>query len=65
MQIVKLFKSKFTNKQRRIFTKHIIFCGGLFSDRLASSEIKLDFQIVGFRGDYFKLKKVPSIWLKI
>ncbi|MAR20707.1 MAG: L-2-hydroxyglutarate oxidase [Flavobacteriales bacterium] len=39
------------------FTKHIIFCGGLFSDRLASSEIKsLDFQIVGFRGDYFKLK---------
>ena len=42
-------------------TKHIIFCGGLFSDRLASSEIKsLDFQIVGFRGDYFKLKQCQT-----
>ena len=47
------------------FTKHIIFCGGLFSDRLASSEIKsLDFQIVGFRGDYFKLKNSAKHMVK-
>ncbi|MEC9209955.1 MAG: L-2-hydroxyglutarate oxidase [Bacteroidota bacterium] len=36
--------------------KHIIFCGGLFSDRLAvKDKIKLDIQIVGFRGDYYSL----------
>ena len=37
--------------------KHIIFCGGLFSDRLAvKDKIELDMQIVGFRGDYYSLK---------
>ena len=36
--------------------KHIIFCGGLFSDRLAAKDkVKLDMQIVGFRGDYYEL----------
>jgi len=35
---------------------HIIFCGGLFSDRLAiKDKIELDMQIVGFRGDYYSL----------
>ncbi|MBS3993855.1 MAG: L-2-hydroxyglutarate oxidase [Bacteroidetes bacterium] len=34
----------------------IIFCAGLQSDRLAVKDnIKLDMQIVGFRGDYFEL----------
>ena len=36
--------------------KHIIFCGGLFSDRLAlKDKVKLDLQIIGFRGDYYSL----------
>ena len=36
--------------------KHIIFCGGLFADRLATKDkVKLDMQIVGFRGDYYEL----------
>jgi len=36
--------------------KHIIFCGGLFADRLAIKDnVKLDMQIVGFRGDYYEL----------
>ena len=35
---------------------HIIFCGGLFADRLAKKDkVKLDMQIVGFRGDYYEL----------
>ena len=35
---------------------NIIFCGGLFSDRLAvKDKIALDMQIVGFRGDYYYL----------
>jgi len=37
--------------------KHIIFCGGLFADRLAVKDnVKLDMQIVGFRGDYYELR---------
>jgi len=37
-------------------TKHTIFCGGLFSDRLAKKDkVKLDMKIVGFRGDYYRL----------
>ena len=36
--------------------KYIIFCGGLFSDRLAlKDKVKLDLQIVGFRGGYYSL----------
>ena len=37
-------------------TKHTIFCGGLFSDRLAKKDkVRLDMKIVGFRGDYYRL----------
>ena len=36
--------------------KHIIFCGGLFADRLAQKDgAILNMQTVGFRGDYYKL----------
>lgn len=35
---------------------HKVFCGGLFADRLAKKDkLKLDMQIVGFRGDYYEL----------
>ena len=41
----------------QIISKHIVFCGGLFSDRLAlKDKLKLNMRIVGFRGDYYKLK---------
>lgn len=44
-----------TNKNQ-YKAKHLIFCGGLQSDRLAASDdIKTDMQIVGFRGDYYEL----------
>lgn len=36
--------------------KKMIFCGGLFSDRLARKDgLKTETQIVGFRGDYYDL----------
>lgn len=36
--------------------KQIIFCVGLQSDRMAKSDkVKIDMQIVGFRGDYYEL----------
>ena len=52
-----------TTKKVRILTdkqiitgNKVIVCGGLFSDRLAKMDgVKLDMQIVGFRGDYYEL----------
>ena len=42
---------------KKIHASYLISCGGLQSDRLARMMgIKIDFQIVPFRGDYFKLK---------
>lgn len=36
--------------------KKMIFCGGLFADRLAREQgLKIPEQIVGFRGDYYEL----------
>jgi len=47
----KVITSKNTYKAR-----HLIFCGGLQSDRLAKkSGINAEMEIVGFRGDYYEL----------
>ena len=40
-----------------IKSEHSIFCGGLFSDKLAKKDnLKLKMKIVGFRGDYYDLE---------
>ena len=45
-----------TNKGN-IYSNHSVFCGGLFSDRLAKKDnMKLNIRIVGFRGDYYDLE---------
>ncbi len=37
-------------------TKKMIFCGGLFADRLARQQgVELQERVVGFRGDYYEL----------
>tara|TARA_Y100000385_G_scaffold71318_1_gene71620 strand:- start:162 stop:1370 length:1209 start_codon:yes stop_codon:yes gene_type:complete len=42
----------------KIHTKNNIFCAGLFSDRLAKKDnLNINMKIVGFRGDYYKLKE--------
>lgn len=42
--------------RRRLKGGHVIICAGLQSDRLARMDgLKLDMQIVGFRGDYYEL----------
>lgn len=44
-----------TNK-RNYRSRHLIFCSGLQSDRMAKKDnIDLDMRIVGFRGDYYEL----------
>lgn len=36
--------------------RHLVFCGGLFSDRLAQmDQAKTETAIIGFRGDYYDL----------
>jgi L-2-hydroxyglutarate oxidase len=41
---------------QRLFARYVIACGGLMADRLARMlRIPIDFRIVPFRGEYFKL----------
>ena len=41
----------------KLIAEKVLFCTGLQSDRIAEKDdLKLDMQIVGFRGDYFQLK---------
>lgn len=48
--------SEVTTQTHTFKGKHLIFCGGLFSDRLARKDnVKSKTQIVGFRGDYYDL----------
>ena len=53
------YSNELINTSKGEFTaKHIVFCGGLFSDRLATKDkVKLEMQIVGFRGDYYELSE--------
>ncbi|HRO76302.1 MAG TPA: L-2-hydroxyglutarate oxidase [Crocinitomicaceae bacterium] len=45
----------FTNKGE-IKAKYVVFCAGLFADRLAKKDgVKLKEKVVGFRGDYYEL----------
>mgnify|MGYP006134699389 FL=1 len=47
-----------TIKNKVFKCSHVVFCCGLFSDRLAKiDKCKTDLKIVGFRGDYFCLKE--------
>ena len=55
-ELLNIDKGLLFSTKGEIKIKHTIFCGGLFSDRLAKKDkLKLDMQIVGFRGDYYKL----------
>lgn len=46
-----------TTSKGEIKSEHSIFCGGLFSDKLAKKDsLKLNMKIIGFRGDYYDLE---------
>ncbi len=50
-----------TTSKGEFKASHIIFCGGLFADRLAlKDKVELDMQIVGFRGDYYVLSEAAK-----
>lgn len=49
-------KIKIVTGRGIFFTKYLVTCGGLQSDRLAQKEgIKPETKIIGFRGDYYEL----------
>jgi len=46
-------------------TNLVINCAGLYSDKVARLTIpNLNVKIIPFRGEYFKLKKRRSTWLR-
>ncbi len=50
-------KSSIITNRGLFNANNFIFCGGLFSDRLAKKDnLKLDLKIVSFRGEYYQLK---------
>ena len=56
-----LEKSVVVTKSEHFECANIVFCAGLFSDRLAKADnINANLKIVGFRGDYYNLTKEAS-----
>ena len=55
-KVLDFFNNKIITSKGDFYSRHNIFCGGLFSDRLAiKDQLDLKMQIVGFRGDYYRL----------
>ena len=64
-ELLNIEKGLLFSTKGEIKIKHTIFCGGLFSDRLAKKDkLKLDMQIVGFRGDYYQLSGLAKSKVK-
>ena len=54
----------FTNNQR-LTTRVVVNCSGLYSDKIAKlSGAKIDYKIVPFRGEYYKLKEEKNYLVK-
>ena len=57
-KVTKVFDDVLETTKGEFTSNQFIFCTGLFADRIAKKDaIKVDLQIVGFRGDYYKLKE--------
>ena len=55
-KVLDFFNNKIITSKGNFYSRYNIFCGGLFSDRLAiKDQLDLKMQIVGFRGDYYRL----------
>jgi len=54
-------KNRIHTDKRDFQTKKMIFCGGLFADRLAREQgVPLQEKVVGFRGDYYELTEAAK-----
>lgn len=58
-------KSIVVTSRGNIESKHLIFCAGLFADRLAKIDgVNLEEKVVGFRGDYYELTDAAKYKVK-
>jgi len=56
---------KIITSNEQIFSKYLICCAGLMADRVARLlGIKINFQIIPFRGEYYRLKKQHNSLVK-
>ena len=56
---------KVVTKNETFVSKYLVCCAGLMADRMANLlDIKTDFQIIPFRGEYFKLPKKHNTLVK-
>ena len=56
---------KIITSNEQIFSKYLICCAGLMADRVAKLlDIKINFQIIPFRGEYYRLKKQHNSLVK-
>ena len=56
---------KIITSNEQIFSKYLICCAGLMADRVAKLlGIKINFQIIPFRGEYYRLKKQHNSLVK-
>lgn len=58
------FNTLFTNTSKKIKSKYIINVAGLYSDKLARINFKIDYKIIPFRGEYYNLKPSASHLVK-
>lgn len=55
-KVTKVFEDTLETSIGEFTADQFVFCTGLFADRVAKKDaVKIDLQIVGFRGDYYKL----------
>ena len=64
-KVLDFFNNKIITSKGNFYSRHNIFCGGLFSDRLAIKDrLDLKMQIVGVRGDYYRLSESAKSKIK-
>ena len=57
-KVLNIKNDRLLSTNGEIVSLHTIFCGGLFSDRLARKDnLKSKMKILGFRGDYYELRE--------
>ena len=58
------YNSVVTNLSDEIKSKYVINVAGLYSDKLAKINFKIDYKIILFRGEYYNLKSSASYLVK-
>jgi L-2-hydroxyglutarate oxidase len=58
------YNKVFTDSSQEIKSNYVINVAGLYSDKLAKLNFKIDYKIIPFRGEYYNLKPSASYLVK-